>query len=93
LNKPRRHQSHAADANHYQIIRECTKWLLVEDIHNGGLADIIVCCRGQIYIFEIKAPGKRKNLTAKQKEKRMLWDRYIYVVESSQEILKIVGLI
>jgi hypothetical protein len=87
------HRTHRKDDNHGQIIRECEKFLLVEDIHNGGLADIIVCCRGQTYIIEIKAPGKRKRLTAKQKEKRILWNRYIHIVESSQEIFKIVGLI
>ena len=85
-----RHHTHRADDNHYQIIKECQDaGLLVEDIHDGGLADIIVVRGTRVEIFEIKAPGKRKNLTLAQITKRMLWGKVIHIVESSEEIFRI----
>ena len=88
-----RYHTHRADDNHWQIIHECERaGLFVEDIHNGGLADIIVGHLGSVWIFEIKAPGKRKNLTTAQRYTRLLWGRYTHVVESADEIFKIVGL-
>ena len=87
-----RYHTHRADENHWQIIHQCERvGLLIEDIHNGGLADIIVGRLGRVWIFEIKAPGKRKNLTPMQQYRRLLWGQYIHVVESADEIFKIVG--
>ena len=88
-----RHHTHRRDDNHDAVVKECERaGLLVEDIHNGGIADILVARSGLLYLIEIKAPGKRKNLTPLQMVKHIKWNGYIYVVESAEEIFKIVGL-
>ena len=88
-----RHFQHRKDDNHDAIIKACRQaGLLVEDVHDGGLCDILIGIRGQLYAIEIKAPGKRKSLTPKQKEKRLLWENYVSIVESAEEIFRIFDL-
>jgi hypothetical protein len=89
-----RHFRHRKDDNHDAIVRACRQaGLLVEDVHNGGLCDILIGFRGHLYAVEIKAPGKRKALTPKQKEKRLLWETYVFIVESAEELIKTLGLL
>jgi hypothetical protein len=86
-----RHYTHRKDDNHDAIIRKCRQvGLLVIDIHNGDLADIQVQRCGVLYLFEIKSPGKREELTPTQIKHHKTWK--IHVVESAEEIFKIVGL-
>ena len=88
-----RHFHHRKDDNHNEVVRACeVAGLLVEDIHDGGLADILAARGTNIFIIEIKGTGKRNDLTEKQKEKRKKWGHLINTVESAEEIFKIAGM-
>ena len=86
-----RHLTHRRDSNHNKIITDFQRMgFIVEDIHNGGLADCMVKAYGRPFIFEIKAEGKRKKLTPAQIEKHLLWAGAIDVIETAEEGLRII---
>lgn len=79
------------DANHDEVVKGLRQaGYLVKDEHNGDFCDIIVGAHRRIFAFEIKVPGKRKNLTKKQKEMRLLWGYYIHTIETAQEGIDII---
>jgi hypothetical protein len=55
--------------------------------------DIVVGFKGQSYLIEIKAEGKKKQLKDSQKEFRDEWNGQWVVCENLDEILKTIGIL
>lgn len=56
-----------------------------------GCSDIVVGWRGQNWLFEIKAPKKRRNLSPAQRRFRDGWTGQYAVVETADEALGLMG--
>ena len=81
------------DMNHAEIVaalRASGCSVLDLSRHGSGCPDVLVYApRLSAYcLVEIKAPGKRKNLTPKQVEFHQNWRGPVVVVDSVEEALK-----
>jgi hypothetical protein len=84
-----RYLKHRADDNHWTIKRDLERiYSHVEDIHNGGLADLLVLAYGRWFVIDVKSNGERDNLTKKQNELKLKIGNAIIYAETTQEIIK-----
>lgn len=58
----------------------------------GEFVDIVAGYQNKNFLFEIKVPGKRKQLKESQKRLRDQWKGQYDVVETLEEILKAIGI-
>ena len=78
------------DANQSEIVRSlrCIPGVSVEPGHD----DLLVGFRKQTRWYEIKRPGKTKQLTPSESARRDNWTGHYRVVSSVEEILRDMGL-
>lgn len=87
------------DSNHAEIVRRARQvGCAVIDIHAlAGTLDIVVGFRGVIYLVEIKdgakIPSKRRLTPAEEKtvEEFRRVDCPVYIVESADDLLRVIG--
>ena len=77
------------DANQAAIVRQlrCIPGVTVEPGHD----DLLVGYRGATYWYEVKQPGKERQLTPSEYHRRLTWTGRYRVVSSTEEILWDIG--
>jgi Holliday junction resolvase len=62
----------------------------------NGVPDILVACRGKLWLFEIKNPKQKKSdraLTTDEKRFHLVWSGYVDIIETIDDAMKIMGVI